>query len=111
MGVRTVSFPLAVWAFSAELYVLAWTLAALATFIPSFAVMIANAVDERRRTPQAPVSPVQGLGPGRTAERPTEASEEAAQVVSGEVVAGEVITGEVVRRGAPPTDGGPRSAA
>lgn len=66
MGVRTLSFPLAVWAFVEQRYVLAGILAFLAAVIPSFAVMLANAVDRR----QAPTtdelrSPTLSLGPAR----------------------------------------------
>ena len=61
MGVRTISFPVAVWGFSAEHYVLATVAALLATLIPSVAVMVANAVDHRQARPAAPASPVQGL--------------------------------------------------
>jgi hypothetical protein len=68
MGIRTACFPLAVWAFATERYVVAWVAALAAILIPSFAVMLANAVDRR----QAPVadevrSPRQGLGPGPAA--------------------------------------------
>lgn len=67
MGIRTACFPLAVWAFATERFVLAWVAALGAILIPSFAVMLANAVDRR----QAPVtdevrSPRLGLGPGST---------------------------------------------
>lgn len=68
MGIRTACLPLAVWAFSTERYALAWVAAVGAAFIPSFAVMLANAVDRRQLPSDATVaSPVQGLGPGRPA--------------------------------------------
>lgn len=68
MGIRTACFPIAVWAVTAEQYAVAWVAALGAIFIPSFAVMLANAVDRR----QAPVedtvlSPVRRLGPGSAA--------------------------------------------
>ncbi len=68
MAVRTACFPLAVWAFATERYVVATVAALGAAIIPSFAVMLANATD-RRNLPSEDVvaSPVQGLGPGRTA--------------------------------------------
>lgn len=66
MGIRTACLPLAVWAYFAEQYALAWVAALGATFIPSFAVMLANAVDRRQRPSEATIaSPVRGLGPGR----------------------------------------------
>lgn len=76
MGIRTACFPLAVWAFASGRYVLAWTAAIGAAIIPSFAVMLANAVD-RRQNPaqQEPASPVQGLGAGRSASPPPGPSE------------------------------------
>ena len=49
MGVRTLSFPVAVWAFVQEYYVLAGVLAVLAAVLPSFAVMIANAASSAPR--------------------------------------------------------------
>lgn len=66
MGVRTACFPLAVWAFATGRYGLAWVAAIGAAVIPSFAVMLANAVDHKQ-TPAKDglASPVPGLGPGR----------------------------------------------
>lgn len=71
MGIRTACFPLAVWAFASGRYVLAWTAAIGAAVIPSFAVMLANAVD-RRQDParEEPASPVRGLGAGPSAGQP-----------------------------------------
>lgn len=64
MGIRTLAFPVAVWAFTTQRYTLAWIAAILAAVIPSFAVMLANAVDRRQVTsPVAPVSPTLRLGP------------------------------------------------
>lgn len=69
MGIRTACFPLAVWAFTVEEFVLAWIAALGAIFIPSFAVMLANAVDRRQVAPDdSTVSPVQALGPVATPE-------------------------------------------
>lgn len=81
MGVRTLSFPVAVWAFVQEYYVLAGTLAVLAAVLPSFAVMVANASDRRRAPVSAEVrSPVQGLGPA-TSTPPAEAGPTGGPVV------------------------------
>ncbi|HSP60193.1 MAG TPA: DUF3099 domain-containing protein [Ornithinimicrobium sp.] len=64
MGVRTASFPLAVWAIVSEWYLVGSLLVAAAVVLPSVAVMVANAVDRRATvTGPAPASPVQGLGP------------------------------------------------
>lgn len=119
MGVRTVSFPVAVWAFATERYVLATIAAVLATVIPSFAVMLANAVDNRR-APQAsgPISPVKRLGPSPAAQaEPGGArtdAEPGAAATPGDAQGG-VITGAVVSRrdAADPhrPDEPPRSAA
>lgn len=64
MGIRTASFPLAVWAILSEWYLVGSLLVAAAVVLPSVAVMVANAVDRRTTvTGPAPRSPVQGLGP------------------------------------------------
>lgn len=73
MGIRTASFPLAVWAIVSEWYLVGSLLVAAAVVLPSVAVMIANAVDRRTSvTGPAPQSPVQGLGTaaGTTGEEP-----------------------------------------
>ncbi|WP_281963942.1 DUF3099 domain-containing protein [Serinicoccus marinus] len=84
MGVRTASFPVAVWAFMTERYAIAWVAVALAALIPAFAVMLANAVDQRRAPGEAPRSPTRGLGapPTRPAPRPGGAD----TVLTGEVL-------------------------
>lgn len=109
MGVRTLSFPVAVWAFVQEYYVLAGVLAVLAAVLPSFAVMIANAADRRRAPASAAVpSPVRGLGPAGSAPAPEHAGPE---VVPGTVIPGTVvIPGAVVRPGAPSPEEGPAPA-
>jgi len=61
MAVRTVSFPLAVWALLSGWVVIGVILAAAATFLPQIAVTIANAVDNRTGTGGAPVSPTRAL--------------------------------------------------
>lgn len=139
MGVRTLSFPVAVLAFASERYVLATVAAVLATIIPSFAVMLANAVDRRQQPGAAtPASPVQGLGPaggasGRAADRagqpagdtsgadgPAGSPNRPAGRPDGPAsprASGEVITGTVVRSRDTPHRGGatpgppPREAA
>lgn len=63
MGVRTVSFPLAVWALVSGWTVLGWILAAAALLLPSVAVMLANAVDQRRSV-GAPLRPSRALPAG-----------------------------------------------
>lgn len=67
MAIRTACFPLAVWAFASGRYVLAGVAAVGAAIIPTFAVMLANAVDRRSQPADDVVAPVQGLGPGRSA--------------------------------------------
>lgn len=63
MIIRTVSFPLAIWAFVSEWFVVGWVFAAIAVLVPSFAVMIANAVDRRRvTTGESLTSPQRALG-------------------------------------------------
>jgi hypothetical protein len=66
MGVRIVGFPVSVWLLLNGFVVVGALLAACATVMPSIAVVIANAVDRRGTSAEdaAPVSPVQGLGPG-----------------------------------------------
>ncbi len=64
MGLRTVSFPLAVVALLNGWTVIGWVLAVLAIVLPSVAVTIANAVDRRRGGPGGPVSPTRALPPG-----------------------------------------------
>jgi hypothetical protein len=64
MAVRTVCFPLAVWALVSGWVVVGWTLGLAAVVLPSLAVMLANAVDQRRR-PGRPLSPLRALPPFR----------------------------------------------
>ena len=68
MGLRIVGFPLSVWLLLNGYLVPGIVLAAVATVIPSVAVVIANAVDRRGTSVAAstPVSPVQGLAPPPT---------------------------------------------
>ncbi|MCK0113760.1 DUF3099 domain-containing protein [Ornithinimicrobium sp. F0845] len=61
MAVRTVSFPLAVWALVSGWIVVGVILAAAATFLPQIAVTIANAVDNRTTGGGVPVSPARAL--------------------------------------------------
>lgn len=90
MGIRTAAFPVAIWAFTTQRYAVAWVAVALAVVIPSFAVMLANAVDHRQApADDAPRSPARGLGPA-TRHTPTDAS------ARSEVLEGEVVTGTVV---------------
>lgn len=63
MGFRTVCFPLAVWALVSGWAVVGWTLGLVAVVMPSFAVMLANAVDQRRRPAGTVQSPNQALPP------------------------------------------------
>lgn len=93
MGLRTLSFPVAVWAFLHDHLVLGWVFVVLAVAIPSFAVMIANAVDRRGQTGARPQSPVQGLGPA--APRADAVQEQAGRAAApdGELVVGTVVTG------------------
>lgn len=95
MGIRTVSFPLAVWAFSAGQIALAWVLCALAIVIPSVAVMIANAVDRRTAPEDGPETPVQGLP---AAPEPSPAAEEEAGRQAAEPLTGEVVRSREVPR-------------
>ncbi|QFG68720.1 DUF3099 domain-containing protein [Ornithinimicrobium pratense] len=67
MAIRTACFPLAVWAYASGRYVLAGVAAVGAAVIPTFAVMLANAVDRRSVPTDEVIAPVQGLGPGRSA--------------------------------------------
>jgi len=62
MSVRIVSFPLAVWALMSGQIVIGSVLAAAAILLPSFAVMLANNVDQRHSS-NGPVSPVRMLPP------------------------------------------------
>lgn len=48
MVVRTISFPLAVWAFLSGWVIVGWILMLAAVVLPAIAVGIANTVDERR---------------------------------------------------------------
>ncbi|WP_122263779.1 DUF3099 domain-containing protein [Ornithinimicrobium cerasi] len=91
MGLRTVSFPIAVWAFVNDHLVVGWVFVVLAVVIPSIAVMLANAVD-RRGTSQgaAPLSPVQGLGPADPAPAPGPPKD--ARARQEDVIVGTVVT-------------------
>lgn len=96
MGIRTAAFPLAVWGFMTERYALAWVAALLAIVIPSFAVMLANAVDHRQHAQSArPRSPVRQLGAATGPPRPPTGRDGAGEVLQGEVVQGEVVGGPV----------------
>lgn len=91
MGVRTLCFPLAIWAFVQERYVVAGILAFLAAVIPSFAVMLANAVDRRQAPATDEVrSPTRSLGPGQgpdaAAEQAHTPTSERPQVISGTIL-------------------------
>lgn len=86
MGIRTVSFPVAVWAFTTQRYVLAWIAVFLAVVIPAFAVMIANAVDQRRGPASAPQAPTRGLGTGPSQDSPPQDGPRGGAVISGTVV-------------------------
>lgn len=98
MGIRTAAFPVAVWAFLSEHFVLAWIAVFLAVVIPSFAVMLANAVDTRQGPTSAPRSPTRGLGPA------PEPSLSHDRRPVGEVISGTVVSGP------PPRDPGPPSS-
>ncbi len=63
MAIRTVSFPLAVWALLSGWLVVGLVLAAAATFLPQIAVMIANAVDNRTAPAGTITSPTRALPP------------------------------------------------
>lgn len=67
MGIRTASFPVAVWAFTEGWYAVSLVTAIAAIFIPSFAVMLVNAVDRRTVVSEPVRSPVRGLGTGSSA--------------------------------------------
>lgn len=107
MGLRTLSFPVAIWAFVNDHLVVGWIFVVLAVVIPSIAVMLANAVD-RRGTSQgaAPLSPVQGLGPAPAAP-PTAPREDAPGPVD-DVIVGSVVTGSAADT--PDDDARPRAA-
>lgn len=64
MAVRTVSFPLAVWALMSGWVVVGVILAAAATFLPQIAVTIANVVDNRTTGTGTVVSPTRALPQG-----------------------------------------------
>lgn len=61
MLIRTVSFPLAVWALLSGWVVVGVIFAGAAIFLPQIAVTIANAVDRRTVPDGAPVSPIRAL--------------------------------------------------
>lgn len=63
MAIRTVCFPLAVWALVSGWMLVGWTLGIVAVVMPSLAVMLANAVDRRRRPAGEVQSPVRALPP------------------------------------------------
>ena len=95
MVIRTLSFPLAVWAFLSDQVVVGFVLMLAAVLIPSVAVGLANAVDHRgESTLERPVSPVQGLGAGQG-----QTPEADTHVAEGHVVEGVVVESRVV----PPT--------
>lgn len=85
MGIRTLCFPLAVWAFTAGRYWLAGIAATGAALIPSFAVMFANAVDRRQQPDSDEVtSPTLRLGPGAGAAGADSASAPDAEAATAE---------------------------
>lgn len=96
MGTRIVAFPIAVWALLSGWPVLGWTLAVAALVLPSFAVMIANAVDRRQPQPgeHQITSPVQGLGPARSTEDDAEDNPTEGMVVPGSIIPGTVVPAE-----------------
>lgn len=106
MGVRTLSFPVAVWAFVQEYYVLAGVLAVLAAVIPSFAVMLANAVD-RRQAPQTEelLSPMPRLGPASTPP-PSSSPPTGSEIITGTVVSSEETAAPVSGRPTEDEDAG-----
>lgn len=61
MVIRTISFPLAVWALLSGWIAVGVVLAAAATFLPQIAVTIANTVDNRTTGGGVPVSPLRAL--------------------------------------------------
>ncbi len=71
MAIRTLSFPLAVWALLSGWIVVGVLLALAATFLPQVAVMIANAVDHRTAPAGSLTSPTLSLPP---ADRPDQES-------------------------------------
>lgn len=95
MGVRTLSFPVAIWAFLNDHLVLGWVFVVLAVLIPSVAVMLANAVDRRGTSSgAAPRSPVQGLGPAAPPEAggPTAAPSATGPSPTQDPIVGTVVT-------------------
>ncbi|MGB7425797.1 MAG: DUF3099 domain-containing protein [Ornithinimicrobium sp.] len=62
MSIRIASFPLAVWALSTGHIIIGSILAAAAVLLPSFAVMLANNVDQRQSKSML-TSPVRALPP------------------------------------------------
>lgn len=69
MAIRTVSFPLAVWALLNDWIIIGLVFAAAATFLPQVAVTLANAIDRRTTGGGAPLSPTQALPPAGEAHR------------------------------------------
>lgn len=69
MSIRTVSFPLAVWALLSGWTIIGIVLALAATFLPQVAVMMANAVDHRTAPAGTLTSPTRMLGPGGSTSR------------------------------------------
>ena len=61
MAIRTVSFPLAVWALLSDWIIVGLVLAAAATFLPQFAATLANAIDNRTTGGGTPISPTVAL--------------------------------------------------
>jgi hypothetical protein len=91
MGIRTVAFPLAVWAVVSGATTLGWVLFGLAALIPSVAVMAANAVDQRRAPTGEVASPVPALGPGPVPEAPADQPD---AVILGTIVSSRHTVGE-----------------
>ncbi|MFC6421445.1 DUF3099 domain-containing protein [Ornithinimicrobium tianjinense] len=86
MGIRTLSFPVAIWAFVNHHLAIGWIFVVLAVVIPSVAVMLANAVDHRGESRGTPESPVQGLAAPTGAAARSDPAPPSSAVVSGEVV-------------------------
>lgn len=99
MSIRTLSFPVAVWAFLNDHLVVGWVFVVLAVVIPSFAVMLANAVDRRGRSGPAPQSPVPGLGPAGPPMGPPPHPAHEGSPLTGTL--GDVVPGTVLARREP----------
>lgn len=108
MGLRIVGFPLSVWLLLNGYLVPGVILAAVATVIPSIAVVVANAVDRRGSSPasSAPTSPVQGLGPGAVETEAREQERDGSATPPAEQIRGTVVSRRETPYPAPRTDPG-----